>query len=338
MALLDEIATRYQVDGIQLDYIRYPFQDPRVNQTFGYGQAARQQFQAQTGYDPMKISPSDRNLWQRWTDFRIQQIDSFVATVSQRLRSQRPSLILSTAVFPLPRTERLQRLQQNWEDWATRGDVDLMVPMTYALDSIGLQNLAQPVLTQSTLSSTLVLPGIRLLNLPTIVAVDQMQLLRDLPTGGYALFAAENLNANLRNIFGRTQGRSSSTASEPVPYRQPFPAAAARYAALQREWSFLLANRQILLQEPALSEWGKQADALSTSLNKLAAEPSMQNLSSAKASLVLFRSQFQNWMRSQAVAQPYQVQVWDNRLATIERLLRYGERRVLNQAGSQVTQ
>jgi uncharacterized lipoprotein YddW (UPF0748 family) len=338
MSLLDEIATRYQVDGIQLDYIRYPFQDPKVNQTYGYGRAARQQFQAQTGYDPIKISPSDRNLWQRWTDFRIQQIDSFVATVSQRLRRQRPSLILSTAVFPLQRTERLQRLQQNWEDWAIRGDVDLMVPMTYALDTMGLQNLAQPVLNQSTLSSTLVLPAIRLLNLPDIVAVDQMQLLRDLPTGGYSLFAVENLNANLRNIFSRTQGGSPSSASEPVPYRQPFPAAAARYAALQREWSFLLTNNQILIREPALSQWGKQADTLSQLLNQLAKEPSTQNLSSAKASLLLFRSQFQKWMQSQAVAQPYQVQVWDNRLATIEQLLRYGERTVLNPSRPSATQ
>lgn len=31
MALLEEIVTRYAVDGIQLDYIRYPFQDPTVD-------------------------------------------------------------------------------------------------------------------------------------------------------------------------------------------------------------------------------------------------------------------------------------------------------------------
>jgi methylphosphotriester-DNA--protein-cysteine methyltransferase len=80
-----------------------------------------------------------------------------------------------------------------------------------------------------------------------------------------------------------------------------------------------------------LSEWGKQADALSSALNQLATQPSMQNLSSAKASLSLFRSQFQRWMQQQAVTQPYQVQAWDNRLATIEQLLRYGERTVLNQ-------
>jgi len=34
-------------------------------------------------------------------------------------------------------------------------------------------------------------------------------------------------------------------------------------------------------------------------------------------------------MRSQSLENPYQVKVWSNRLATIERLLNYGERVVL---------
>lgn len=338
MNLLEEIATRYQVDGIQLDYIRYPFQDPSANQSYGYGRAARQQFRELTGVDPNNVAVSNSILWQKWTDFRIQQIDSFVASVSQRLRALRPNLILSTAVFPLPRPERLQRLQQNWENWANRGDIDLMIPMTYALDTNGLQALAQPVLMQSMLGSTLILPGIRLLNLPNTVAIDQIQLLRDLPAGGYALFAVENLDGNLQSILNRTQGKITTSVTEPIPYRQPLKAAAARYEALQKEWSFLLTNHQIWIQQPALSEWGKQADALLILLNQLATEPSAQNLSAAKASLVSFRSQFPKWMQQQAVKQPYQVQVWENRLAIIERLLNYGERTKLNQKASTVTQ
>lgn len=338
LTLIEEIATRYDVDGIQLDYIRYPFQDFQGKQSYGYGQAARQIFKEQTGYDPIKVYPSNRELWQKWTNFRVQQIDSFVATVAQRLRSQRPNLILSAAVFPLPRAERVQRLQQNWEDWAIRGDIDLMVPMTYAMDSRALQTLAQPSLLDSSLGSALILPAIRLLNMPTITAVDQIQLLRDLPAGGYALFAVENLDASLTNVFARTQGRSTQPSPEPIPYRQPFPAAAARYAALQREWSYLLANHRVSIQESDLSEWGKQADILAKLLDTLVKEPSKQNVLSTNAFLSSFRSQFQRWMRNQAVEQPYQVRVWDNRLATIERLLRYGERTTLNPNRPNVSQ
>ena len=334
MALLEEIATRYDVDGIQLDYIRYPFQDPRVNQTYGYGVAARQQFQERTGVDPIEVYPRDRTLWQQWTEFRIRQVDSFVASVSARLLSQRPDLILSAAVFPLPPAERQQRLQQNWEEWAKQGYIDLVVPMTYALDTEGLHSLTQPLLTESTLNQALLIPGIRLLNLPDVVAVDQIQLLRDLPANGYAVFAVENLNENLHRIFQQTQGQPESTSTEPIPYRQPFQVAMDRFVALQREWNFLVTNEQLAIHQDAFTEWVAQTEKLNQALKQLAREPSPPLMRTAQAALATFRSQFPQWMQQQGMRHPYQVQVWDNRLATIERLLNYGERTTLPENSS----
>lgn len=334
MALLEEIATRYDVDGIQLDYIRYPFQDPRVNQTYGYGVAARQQFKERTGVDPIEVYPRDRQLWQQWTEFRIRQVDSFVASVSARLLSQRPDLIVSAAVFPLPLAERQQRLQQNWEEWALQGYIDLVVPMTYALDTEGLHSLTQPLLTESTLNRVLLIPGIRLLNLPDVVAVDQIQLLRDLPANGYAVFAVENLNENLHRIFQQTQGQPESTSTEPIPYRKPFQVAMDRFVALQREWNFLVTNEQIAIHQDAFTEWVAQTEQLNQALNQLAMEPSPQLIQTAQAALAAFRSQFPQWMQQQGMRHPYQVQVWDNRLATIERLLNYGERTTLPENSS----
>jgi len=338
MDLFDEIASNYEVDGIQFDYIRYPFQDPAANQTYGYGKAARQQFRALAGVDPLRISPRSREQWQKWTQFRTQQIDSFVATAAQRLRAKRPELIVSAAVFPFPQSERLEKLQQNWEDWAQRGDVDLLVPMTYALDTNRLQQIAQVLFSGSRLSSTLMVPGIRLLNLSDVVAIDQIQLLRDSPVSGYSLFAFENLNPNLQTIFSRTQGTLTPKVSASLPYRQPFEAAAVRYTALQREWQLLSTNNQMWIREPALTEWRQQAENLSKELNQLAAEPSNNHLFSAKASLRSFRTQFSKWMQLHAVEQPYQVQVWENRLATVERLLLYGERTVLNRKNRSVAE
>ena len=37
-------------------------------------------------------------------------------------------------------------------------------------------------------------------------AFDQLQLVRDLPVNGYALFAAENFHHELEQIFNSTQG------------------------------------------------------------------------------------------------------------------------------------
>ncbi len=328
LKLYEEIVTHYNVDGLQLDYIRYPFQDPSAGRTYGYGKAARAQFQQLTGVDPVNISPSQPDLWQKWTTFRTQQVDSFVAQLSQQLRQKRPNLILSVAVFPLPELERIQKIQQNWETWARRGDVDLIVPMTYALDTSRFQRLAQPWIASKQLGSTLLIPGIRLLSLPTIGAFDQLQLVRDLPVSGYALFAAENFNNDLQKLFSSTQGRVQSTTSEPIPHRQPFQTAAIRYTALQREWKFVFQNDQPQKPTQTISDFNNQAEVLRSALNQLAASPSPSNLLVARASLTRFQSQFRVLMSQELKSNSYQVKVWENRLVTIERLLRYGERRL----------
>lgn len=332
LRLYEEIVTNYDVDGLQLDYIRYPFQDPSAGRLYGYGAAARLQFRKIYGIDPAIISPSQTDLWQKWTAFRTEQVNSFVAEVSRRLRPKKPGLTISVAVFPLPEQERIQKIQQNWEVWARRGDIDLIVPMTYALDTTRFERLAQPWIASTQfgqLGAALLVPGIRLLNLPTPGAFDQIQAIRDLPAVGYALFAAENLTGDLQQVFNNTQGNlanSSSGASEPIPHRQPFRTAAARYTALQTEWKWIEQNNQLKLTPTGLSAFKEQANVLETALNQLAETPSTSRLTTAKSSLARFQSQFQGWMRQQSAENPYQVRVWENRLGAIERLLRYGER------------
>ncbi|MGL5192430.1 MAG: family 10 glycosylhydrolase [Chroococcales cyanobacterium] len=327
--LLEEIATRYDVDGVQLDYIRYPFQDPSAGRSYGYGRVARQEFQNLTGVDPMTISPGDRDLWQQWTDFRVRQIDSFVADASQLLRTLRSDLILSVAVFPLNPHDRRNRIQQNWEEWARRGDVDLVVPMTYAMDTNRLEQLAQPWINQGDLGAALILPAIRLLDLPEIIAVDQIQALRNQSVGGYALFAVENLNPVLNGIFQRTQGPSALGDRTPIPYREPFAAAAARFTGLQREWQFLRDAEELSMREVDLNQFEEKGLQLTQALEQLASDPSGPNLQQARSVLREFRGQFRGWMNLYALQKPYQIQTWENRLQTLEDLLSYGDQFLL---------
>jgi uncharacterized lipoprotein YddW (UPF0748 family) len=327
LTLLEEIATRYDVDGIQLDYIRYPFQDSHTKQTFGYSDISRKSFKQITGVDPLKLSPSSP-LWSQWTGFRLKQIDSFVAGVSSRLKQKRPNLVISAAVFPMEHRERLFKLQQNWEEWIYREWVDMLVLMTYALHTGSFEDRTKPVYDHSEKSSSLIVPGIRLLNVPDKETVDQMQSLRNMPTGGYALFAAENFNPNLQVIFKQTQG-SSPQKEEPVPYRQPFQTVLARYQALQKEWNFLLINEQIAIESRYLREWSRESDLLTSKLNKLASSPSERNFLVAQSALSSFRQKLTKWTRQHQQAKPLQVKSWQNRLITLESLLKYGERTVL---------
>ncbi|MEC4813872.1 MAG: family 10 glycosylhydrolase, partial [Scytonema sp. PMC 1069.18] len=326
--LYEEIVSKYNVDGLQLDYIRYPFQDPAANRTYGYGKAAREQFQQINGVDPMTISPRQQELWRKWTEFRTQQIDSFVTQVSQRLRQKKSDVILSVAVFPLPEQERIQKLQQHWEVWAQRGDVDLIVPMTYATETPRFERLAQPWIRSTQIGSTLLVPGIRLLSLSTAGAFDQIQLLRDLPVIGYALFAAENINNDLYKVFSATQGSTQSAKKEPIPHRQPFKTAATRYSSLRKEWNFILQNNKLQIPSTSLSTFNSQAEVLQRALDQLASQPNSSNLLAARAVLTRFLSQYRVLMRQPGVdnSYSYQFKAWENRLTTIERLLRYGER------------
>ncbi|MGB3510241.1 MAG: family 10 glycosylhydrolase [Microcoleaceae cyanobacterium] len=340
--IIDEIATRYQVDGIQLDYIRYPFQNPGRNVSYGYSTTARQQFQQLYGVDPMKISARDRqNRW-KWTEFKINQVNRFVADTSKFLRQKYPNMILSAAVFPFPRHERFDKIQQDWESWALKGDIDLLTPMTYAMDTNRFQQVTQPLTDSRVLGSTLIVPAVKLLNIPEIVAVDQIQAARDLPTGGYIIFAAERITGGLHGFLTRTQGapetgnnrRASLNAfanpshivEGPIPYRQPFAAAADRFRALKKEWSFLLGNQQLSLGQSELESWRLQAGELAAALEQLAENPDSSNLNNARRSLRKFQLQFRSSMSVHGRENAYQVQTWENRLTSLEMLLNYGER------------
>ena len=348
MQLIDEIADRYGVDGIHLDYIRYPFQDPGANFTHGYGTAAREEFQRLHGVDPMEIvsssealSVSDRQMLWKWTEFRIEKVNSFVAEVSRMLRSRYPEVILSAAVFPIPQQERLWKIQQEWETWARRGDVDLLTPMTYALDTNRLQQLAEPITNRELLGNVSIAPAIKLLNLSEIVAIDQVQALRDLPTVGYSIFAAEKINGEFERFLIRTQGpestrdtgeftftgtgRRAHVVEGPIPYRQPFLAAAARYRALKQEWGFLLAEERLDISSSALKDLRSLSRDLEKALERLAKNPSAKRLEKAKRKLSQLQSEFGGYMRSHASDRPLQVQTWENRLVALEMLLNYGE-------------
>ncbi|HUP19718.1 MAG TPA: family 10 glycosylhydrolase [Gemmatimonadota bacterium] len=87
-----EVATRYPVDGIHLDYIRYP-----------------------TGWRP---AGGDAAL------------TYLVGLLRQDLSAVRPGLALSAAVLPRPETS-LDSFGQDWAVWLERGLVDEAVPMVY---------------------------------------------------------------------------------------------------------------------------------------------------------------------------------------------------------------
>jgi uncharacterized lipoprotein YddW (UPF0748 family) len=135
LSLIEEIVTDYDVDGFQLDYIRYgsSFPTNRVSYlktTWGYTPIARQQFAALNGnVDPASLTPDQGALWQDWMNFKTDQVSGFVRDVSRVIRAEKPQVKLSAAIFPGIEDSLLKK-HQNWVQWAQNGWVDFLAPMT----------------------------------------------------------------------------------------------------------------------------------------------------------------------------------------------------------------
>ncbi len=135
--LVDEVARHPVVDGVHLDYIRYPdvilprglwdkyglVQDREFPEfDFCYCDVCRPTFQALTGDDPLLLPDPTQDV--RWREFRWDSVTATVKELSDAVRARGKQI--SAAVFPTPTIAR-QLVRQAWEQWA----LDAVFPMLY---------------------------------------------------------------------------------------------------------------------------------------------------------------------------------------------------------------
>jgi len=138
-SLIHEVVSRYNVDGFQLDYIRYPASFPQdrfsyLQTTWGYTPTAREQFKALTDFDPKLftkpgLAQDQASLWRQWNNFKTAKVTDFVKTATADIRHTKPTLAISAAVFPKIE-DSLERKHQDWATWGQNHWVDFLAPMT----------------------------------------------------------------------------------------------------------------------------------------------------------------------------------------------------------------
>jgi uncharacterized lipoprotein YddW (UPF0748 family) len=139
-ATLAELAARYELDGLHLDYIRYPDVLPfspgsrfGVGLDLGHGAPTRELFRQETGLEPP--SPPDRlGNAEAWDSWRRDRVTRLVARIGDAARAERPGLALSAAVWSFADRAYLSA-GQDWRRWLEEGMLDFAVPMAYTLDS-----------------------------------------------------------------------------------------------------------------------------------------------------------------------------------------------------------
>jgi len=125
-----EIAGRYDVDGIEYDFIRYP------NIRGCYCAKCRALFEKETGA-PVRVWPEDvlegGKRHAAYTEFRCERISALVEHISTAVRRVNPTVKISAAVFadwPACR----ENVGQDWARWCREGWLDFVCPMTYTTD------------------------------------------------------------------------------------------------------------------------------------------------------------------------------------------------------------
>jgi uncharacterized lipoprotein YddW (UPF0748 family) len=117
---------KYDIDGIHLDYIRFP-----VNQRFSYDSLTCAAFKKEYGYSPLDDSQDDGSmLWCEWINWNARQITAFVKETRDLITKSGKKVLLGADVFPNPVTAGVL-IGQDWESWAGMGLLDFICPMFY---------------------------------------------------------------------------------------------------------------------------------------------------------------------------------------------------------------
>ncbi|WP_372588942.1 family 10 glycosylhydrolase [Fervidobacterium pennivorans subsp. shakshaketiis] len=179
-----EVVQKYEIDGINLDYIRYDGDE------FGYEEFAVKRFKEETGIDPFSIEKYSKEsvVWQMW---REENVNTFVQEFYSKAKKMKNDLIISAAVYPTLSGARMEK-KQNWEYWVKKGYLDLLIPMDYRTSVEDLKILFDMQLEYK--SDVYLCPGLQLISLdePKKV-IDQISLASDYFKAGFVLFSVSHI-------------------------------------------------------------------------------------------------------------------------------------------------
>ncbi len=183
-----EIASRYPVDGIHLDYIRQP------SVAIGFDPTSRARFAILYGADPLflhRLPARERaSMDSAWTVFQQDQVTAIVREVRDSLRTVRPNLMLSAAVLADTVTAQ-NRNKQLWNRWLREGLLDRAFAMCYAPS---VQTVMSQLLAMSTqVGVERLVPGIAVYNTAPSIAAAKIKGARALGYSAIALYSYDSL-------------------------------------------------------------------------------------------------------------------------------------------------
>ena len=127
VSVFEDIAKRYNVDGIQYDYVRYPGSE------WGYSQAALKRYYADTGATD-KPAPKDPK-WEQW---KRDQVTALVKLAHDKIKAANSRIAISASTIcygscpsDFTQTSAYWSVCQDWKMWMEKGLIDINIPMNY---------------------------------------------------------------------------------------------------------------------------------------------------------------------------------------------------------------
>ena len=183
-SVVRELVTRYRVDGIHWDFIRYP--GPR----YDYSRWALEGFRRWRGNSDLWEGP-ERNP-KAWNEYRRRAMSSLAARLSRAARGARPGLIVSAAVVPDEASAMHQKFQA-WPQWLAGGVLDALCPMTYTTDARVFQRQVERA--SALAAGRPVWAGVAAYRQPVSQSIEKIQLARRAGAEGVLIFSHESLTA-----------------------------------------------------------------------------------------------------------------------------------------------
>jgi uncharacterized lipoprotein YddW (UPF0748 family) len=212
------------VDGIHLDYVRYP--EPGV----GYDADTRTAFMREYGVDPAVFDEPDSvtldivgvegipDLRAKWIEWKRAQVTALVRDLRHDLDVVNPRLKLTAAVIA-DQSAAVNRYGQEWPEWLREGILDAAIPMAYAKETpvvVRQIDAARSIPTQRH-----VYAGIAIYNQSARSASEKIRKARELGVDGIALFSYDALDGRAgyaRSI--RSWAFREPVRPEPMPWRE----------------------------------------------------------------------------------------------------------------------
>ncbi len=199
-----DVASRYDVDGLHFDYVRYP------NPQYDYSRVSLDRFReeidksltirersllaAKLREDPLLYT---RRFPAAYAKFQRDQVTELVARIYKGVKKIKPNAIISAAVFANEDDAERSRFQA-WKEWLRMGYLDVVCPMAYTPDTDAFR---QHLLTDLGFASgRRVWIGVGAYKQTAESAIEKIRVARELGAQGWVLFSydssikASNLN------------------------------------------------------------------------------------------------------------------------------------------------